>query len=502
MLGRNGLPMANGVRPGIPVGPSMPNGIHAGPPPHHLMPPPNAAQAQPGHPGAPAQGGQQQPGQPPYGFPATQQANGARPLQPGQQGPQQPGMPQHAQSQLGGPPPSRGPTGAPIGLSGPSPTISHAQTPQQQQSQAQQQPQGPQPYPPVNNSGTPGGMFPPGSMPGHVRSLPNGALPSPAFAPATAGGVPAGSSRAPTPAGPNGALTHPSPGMAHRTVQQPQGGPPSFGVAQPAPPPGAARGPPFESMVNELGKIDPQTMHELRMQLGMGNKNVNQMTPDEQNRLLSLYRQRQAGPSGAATLGRPPKRASMSPEGEQVDPKIETSPNSGQKRIRRTPPDGSGGAPPPPGVGAPGPSTQMQPPQPGQPMYPMIPGGGGNGAGGVNVGMRPPYPGAPGMPGGPALGMPTQGQNMHPQMAQVSFNVTTYLQGVATRRVTDYFVSLYTIFISSRRCSSVQKLDNSSIQVHRPMGPTVHSSKVLALDPLHLRQGMHPHLLLPLPLLR
>lgn len=154
-----------------------------------------------------------------------------------------------------------------------------------------------------------------------MRGMPNGVLP-PQFVPGAGGAVPAGSSRAPTPAGPNGALTQPSPSLVHRTIPQPAGGP-TFGgaVQQPAPPPGAARGPPFESMLSELSKIDSQTMHELRSELNLGNKNVTQMTLDEQQRVMGLFRQRQAGPSGAQgqyvqMLGRPAKRASVSPEGE------------------------------------------------------------------------------------------------------------------------------------------------------------------------------------------
>ena len=74
-------------------------------------------------------------------------------------------------------------------------------------------------------------------------------------------------------------------------------------------------------MLNELSKIDAPTMHELRNELNLGNKNVNQMSLDEQHRVMTLFNQRQAGPSGAQgqrvqPLGRPAKRASVSPEGE------------------------------------------------------------------------------------------------------------------------------------------------------------------------------------------
>ena len=75
-------------------------------------------------------------------------------------------------------------------------------------------------------------------------------------------------------------MTQPSPSMANRTVPHT---PPSFGGPQGM---GAGRGVPFEHMNAEILRIDPQTLNELRQELGLGNKEITSMSVDEKVRVV------------------------------------------------------------------------------------------------------------------------------------------------------------------------------------------------------------------------
>ncbi|THG98703.1 hypothetical protein EW145_g7385 [Phellinidium pouzarii] len=202
-------------------------------------------------------------------------------------------------------------------------------------------------------------------MPNGVGVGMPGQGPGPGVGVGSPGYLQSAGSRAATPAqggGGAGGLTHPSPSLPNRQVPQT---PPSFGGM--SVPTGGGRGPPFDQMNTDIAKIDPQTMSELKAELGLGNKDPTMMSFDEKTRLLNTYKSRQqagpsnqAGPNARNQQGRGSKRNSVSPPDEvmtqhqEIPTKGESSPPA-QKRVRRSPESSA----PPNAQGPPGSQTPM-----------------------------------------------------------------------------------------------------------------------------------------------
>ncbi|KAH8110800.1 hypothetical protein DFH11DRAFT_1730012 [Phellopilus nigrolimitatus] len=409
----------------------MPNGIGPGPPsaasqqqphqPHQQGP--QGPQGQPGQPQGPQQGPQQQQPQqqaPPLGFPAHAPH------------PQPNGIPQGMRPPLPGQQHQR----APGSLMGPfqSPTMAHPGPPPPYSLASAQQHMGTLPqqgmYPQMR------AMMPPGSAPG-AGGLPNGIAGAGGGSPGYLQQAnPGAGSRAPTPGqgqgqgqggpGQGQGLTQPSPSLANRTVPQT---PPSFGqgAGMPMPMPGGGgRGPPFDQMNADMQKIDPQTMNELKAELGLTGKDVLAMNFDEKSRLMSLFgRRNAAGPSNQANAnarnqqGRGSKRNSVSP-GDEVwaHSAFPPAPHSTQSTHAFARPQQHEG----PLKGESSPPAQKRarrsPDQPAPPGVPGGPGGAPNPGPGPNamVGMYQPGPGGMmpnGMQRGPPF-TPQMGMMMHP----------------------------------------------------------------------------------------
>ena len=181
------------------------------------------------------------------------------------------------------------------------------QTGQPGQQQQPGQPGGAQyPVPPMGHLGghyqthmRPLGMLPPGQSPngpGNPAAGPNGPGANGAAGGPAAAASPShtqSGSRAPTPA-----MSYNSPSMAHRAnpqsgpqqVQGPQTGaptqqtPPGYG-APPSVPQGQNR-PAFDQVAVEFSRIDPQTMQDVKRDLGLAGKDNNQLSLEE--KVISL----------------------------------------------------------------------------------------------------------------------------------------------------------------------------------------------------------------------
>ncbi|KZT20987.1 hypothetical protein NEOLEDRAFT_1140017 [Neolentinus lepideus HHB14362 ss-1] len=290
-----------------------------------------------------------------------------------------------------------------------SPTMAHSP-----QNPGQQHPSGP-----MSQLGTPqmanmnrGGMLPPngtqGGMPNSAHHTPQPSFRSP--------------SRPSTPG--QNSLVHASPSLANR------------------PNPGNMAGSDMrqvEALNNELRTIAPQLMHQIKQETGLADKDPQQFTMEEKQRIIQVHRQKRmqkppgqpnavAGPSGTPMM--PPnaqriqpnqqqqpgqgqglapgqqrsiKRNSTSPAEEDAMPRTDSSPPD-RKRIRRSP----------------NPEQQQQGHQPQQQSQPMVPfthavpqPGGPPGPHNMPNGMmRPPQLGGPPLgnfPGQP--GMQNMGNN-------------------------------------------------------------------------------------------
>lgn len=210
-------------------------------------------------------------------------------------------------------------------------------------------------------------------------------------------------------ASPSNIMTQPSPSMANR---QPQGGMP----AQEA------------SLNNELARMPPQLVTALRQELGLADKDLQSLTIEDKQRLVTLARQRvgnvKPGPPGGNNAAAGPsmqplqrpqrqsisqprgnKRNSTSPADEQeMLPRNDQSPPD-RKRLRRSPLNAEQGPP----------MSSISYPQQGQPQ------GGQGGPQQLPNGMMRPM-GGPGLNGFQG-GMPSMGNNpgmnmqMGPQMS-------------------------------------------------------------------------------------
>ncbi|KAJ6581087.1 hypothetical protein B0H19DRAFT_1113560 [Mycena capillaripes] len=283
-----------------------------------------------------------------------------------------------------------------------SPTMAHSPpNPQPQPPQGQ-----PQHAPPMGQLGPPrGGMLPPnqqGMNPGQQTPTPYQNL----------GGRPP--SRTSTP---QSGLMNPSPSMAPRQPMIPGADPRDINTIN-----------------NDFQNIPPQLLPALKNELGLGDKNPHQLTPQDKLRIIGTYRQRtnqKPGPPGVqnAAAGpsmQPPqprrnnKRNSTSPgeDQQQPDDRNGSSPPD-RKRPRRSPHE-------PPIQTGPMTSYGQHPNQPPQPQ----PGGpGGPGGPQMGSGMMRPMSGQMGNGGFPQ-GQPTMQQmsgpmgmlNMNPMMSNPMSN--------------------------------------------------------------------------------
>ncbi|KAK2464043.1 hypothetical protein APHAL10511_003987 [Amanita phalloides] len=191
------------------------------------------------------------------------------------------------------------------------------------------------------------------------------------------------------------------------------------GMMQPSPslsarqPPGGAMIPPNQDFM-DLRHIPPQTLIMLRQDLGLGDRDINQMTPAEKTRLLGVYRQRRGlkldgtGPVGPMGL-QPPTAVQI----RGLPPQQQPQQPQRLKRSSTTPEEVSGSA----SYDMPslrlwkqheGGRTDSSPPQkrprPSPEQQPM-----------QGIGYPPQQPPQPqGLPGGPQSGqpgMPMPGQN-------------------------------------------------------------------------------------------
>lgn len=308
-----------------------------------------------------------------------------------------------------------------------SPQANVPSTPQQQPQQPQQQP--PQHHtqpPPMGQLGAPGpsphmqhlnrSMPPPqGLNPLNPGVQQPGNTPNSSFA--QLGRPP---SRTNTPGG-QSSMLHPSPSLS-------------------------ARQPPGNAMVQsnqdiELRHIPTSIFLMLRQELGLGDRDISQMTPAEKSRLILAHRQRRPKPDGTGPAAglQPPnpvhirglqqqqqqqqrlKRSSTTPEEQHEGARTDSSPP--QKRQRPSPEQ-----PPMQGIGYPPQQSQQQPgpssgpqtsvPMPGQNPLMMVRGTtqiGGAMGGGMPQGGQPPM----GNPMNLNLGHPPLGG---PQLGGVSLN--------------------------------------------------------------------------------
>lgn len=294
--------------------------------------------------------------------------------------------------QMGGPP--RAPNGGPPFQS---PTMAHSPP------NPGQQPQPPQQHgaPPMGQLGPPHrGMLPPGQQgmnPGQPGMNPGQQTPTSSYQ--NIGGRPP--SRSSTPQG----MMNPSPSMVSRQPMVPGGDP-------------------REMNNNELQSIPMGVVNVLKADLGLGDKNIHQLTLHDKQRILMLHKQRSQKPGQASnaaagpSMQAPPqrrsnKRNSTSP-GEDPQQPDDGRNGSSPKRVRRSPMEQQ--------ISAPGMGYQQHPNQP--QSQPGGPGGPQQGMG--NGMMRPmggpmnggfPQPGQPNMQGMPgSMGMLG---NMNPMMSNM-----------------------------------------------------------------------------------
>ncbi|TBU56773.1 hypothetical protein BD310DRAFT_823001 [Dichomitus squalens] len=291
-------PQARPGQPGAAHPVRFPNGVQR--PPNPTVAPPNGIVAPSG----------QQPGPPPNGtqnavpFPANgPQPNGVPGSSGGPAPPQGPTMPQAPPPNQRTGPPQQRLNGGPF------------QSPQMAHSPPNTQPGGPPPHNPMAPVGQNqpltqmrGTMHPPNGPPGPQQT------PQP--------GYQAFVGRSPN--NPGSPAVHQSPSMAHRQV-------PGMAGLQPMSP---------EMLTQELNRIPPPSLHKLRQDLGMGDKDITTMTTEEKQALVSQFRRggnmkppNAPGPSNAPP-GHPGPGPMQPPSGLRAMSHPQNGQQSGQQPLQ------------------------------------------------------------------------------------------------------------------------------------------------------------------------
>ncbi|KAI1786017.1 hypothetical protein LXA43DRAFT_82822 [Ganoderma leucocontextum] len=454
---------ANGVRPPNSGGP-QPNGV-APPPGQQPGPLPNGAPSAVPFPGN---------GPQPNGVPGPS----AGP--PGGPPPQGPNMPQGPPNQRPVPP-QRGMNGGPFH----SPTMAHS-SPNAQG--------GPQQHNPMAGVGQNQALA-------QMRGMPPNGPPGAQHTPQQQYQTLVGRS----PSNPGSPAVQQSPSMAHRQVP----GVPGMAGMSMTP----------EMLTSELNRIPPPSLAKLKQDLGMGDKDLTIMTPEEKTQLVQLFRRgtmkppNAPGPSsmppgqpGPGPMQPPPgfRNVSHPPNGQQQPPG-QSQPHRGAKRnstspgqeAEQLPGSRNESSPPankrvrrsPAGEHAQPPMTPMYPPQgghPGQPMHPQMP------PNGMMVRPGMPFNGPPMAPmSNPMLGHGLATQQMSPMQHPMNPPIMQPGPGMVNPQIHQVRV-VPRLWSTSYIDHGVLQYRQAMQHIHKPPNMPQHMMPVGAPSPAADGQGGQP----------